>query len=102
MRNGGRIHDRTDFHAHGLDSADGDSRPGPGPFDNKISFLHAHLLGGFDGLFSSQACSKGRALARAFEASRTSRTPSHCVARSIGHRDNGVVERGKDMNLPRR
>ncbi len=100
MRHRGDIRNRAHSQAHGLDGTDGILAAGAGTFDEQFHFLNAQLLGGLDSLFGGQTGSKGRALAGALEASRTSAAPGNRVAFSIGHSDNRIIERSKDMHLP--
>src|SRR6266508_1286979 len=100
VRDGGDVGDGADLEAGGLQRADGLLAPGARTLHVDLDLAHAVLHRTLRRAIGRQSGRIRRALARALEAGDPGRPPADDRAIEVGDRDDGVVERGLDVDVP--
>ena len=100
MRDWCDISDGADLEAGGLQGADRLLAAGARALHVDLDLAHAVLHRTLRRAVSRQRCSIGRALAGALETGHASRAPADDRAVEVGDRDDRVVERGLDVDVP--
>src|SRR4051794_6652798 len=102
MRDGGDVGDRGDLETGGLERADRLLATGARTLDVDLDLAHAVLHRALGGAIGGQGGGVRRALARALEPGHAGRAPAHDGTGHVGDRDDRVVERRLDVNVPLR
>src|SRR4249919_3663856 len=100
MRDGGDIGDGADFEAGGLERTDRLLAAGSRTLHVDLDLAHAVLHRALGRTVSRQGRRVGRALARALEAGHAGRAPADDGTVEVRDRDDRVVERRLDVNVP--
>src|SRR6478736_4575264 len=102
VRDGGDVGDGADFEAGRLERTDRLLPAGARTLHVDLDLAHAVLHRTLGGAVGRQGGGIGRALAGALEAGRAGRAPADDRAVEVRDRDDRVVERGLDVNMPLR
>ena len=100
MGNRGYVLDGYDGKTRRLEGSQGGLAARAGALNVNLDTLHAVLHGFFRGVLGGQLGREGGALPGTLEALHAGTGPGNDVARGIGHRNNGIVEGGLNMDHP--
>src|SRR6185295_15135306 len=100
VRDGRDVGDGADLEAGRLERTDRLLSAGARTLHVDLDLAHAMLHGTLRGAIGGQGRRVGRALARSLEPGHPGRAPADDRAVEVGDRDDRVVERGLDVNVP--